>query len=268
MVAGGRHPPGTSRRTPLLPPASQRPPMQPPTPMRPSSAEHRPKVGSFASVALIIDSPRKRINALGQSLPPNLDPDGWPLRREPDDFKAAAEPIIRRSVVTGNLDRPRPNGRLSTVSRCLLVYSGYVRRVDAWRLALLVLSSRPRRWQSRSPVLPTRTGGGPSRLARSRGGARRITDRTYLPKDCKPGPHCRTEGPRWCRRNAPPFYAQSEICTINPPSHNGRACEGDSGGPLIAPGPTGAHPSRSASRSTFMQSVPPDVRPHSPKSGI
>lgn len=44
---------------------------------------------------------------------------------------------------------------------------------------------------------------------------------------------------RWCQRNAPPFYKRSEICTIDPPGYSTGACNGDSGGPLLAPAASG-----------------------------
>jgi trypsin len=41
----------------------------------------------------------------------------------------------------------------------------------------------------------------------------------------------------WCRRNAPPFYASSQLCVIDPPTEATGTCEGDSGGPLIVSAP-------------------------------
>jgi secreted trypsin-like serine protease len=45
--------------------------------------------------------------------------------------------------------------------------------------------------------------------------------------------------PSFCEHYAPPFFASSEVCTINPPNFATGACHGDSGGPLIATDPAG-----------------------------
>jgi secreted trypsin-like serine protease len=37
----------------------------------------------------------------------------------------------------------------------------------------------------------------------------------------------------WCEANAPPFYAQGQLCAIEPSGETTGTCEGDSGGPLI-----------------------------------
>jgi secreted trypsin-like serine protease len=50
------------------------------------------------------------------------------------------------------------------------------------------------------------------------------------------------QGARWCRRNAPPFYQRSEICAIDPPNYTTGACNGDSGGPLLAREAPGGEP--------------------------
>ncbi len=50
------------------------------------------------------------------------------------------------------------------------------------------------------------------------------------------------QGARWCRRNAPPFYRRSEICAIDPPDYTTGACNGDSGGPLLARETPGGEP--------------------------
>ncbi|MCW3019105.1 MAG: peptidase and chymotrypsin/Hap [Solirubrobacterales bacterium] len=42
------------------------------------------------------------------------------------------------------------------------------------------------------------------------------------------------QSPEWCAQNAPDFFEQGELCTIDPPSYSTGACHGDSGGPLLA----------------------------------
>lgn len=44
----------------------------------------------------------------------------------------------------------------------------------------------------------------------------------------------------WCTRKAPPFFASSELCTIDPPRYRTGGCSGDSGGPLLVAGVGGA----------------------------
>jgi hypothetical protein len=46
--------------------------------------------------------------------------------------------------------------------------------------------------------------------------------------------------PTYCSLNAYPFYRGYELCTINPPNDETSMCFGDSGGPLLALGPSGS----------------------------
>jgi secreted trypsin-like serine protease len=195
--------------------------------------------GSFASVALIIDSRGKRTDqCTGTVVAPSLILTAGHCAENPTS--GVVNQSSGYSVVTGTVDRAAPERQVSTAS-AVLVYPGYLRRVDAGDAALLVLSA-----PTTAPAITLATAANTDRRRAGTVGTiagwGKTNYRQNVPSERLQWAHTVVQGPRWCRRNAPPFYAQSEICTINTPSYTTGACEGDSGGPLLAPGPTGGAP--------------------------
>lgn len=141
-------------------------------------------------------------------------------------------------VLVGSVDVDSDEGQLVGVSS-LLPYEGFDRRVDAGDAALLVLSTpvnvapvalaTPAEEQSLSSgTTATMVGWGKTHFVQSV-----LTPRLQWS-------HTAVQSARWCRRDAPPFYPGSELCTVTPPTYANGLCSGDSGGPLLAPvGPGG-----------------------------
>jgi trypsin len=143
-------------------------------------------------------------------------------------------------VVTGAVDPMTPERPPSTVLG-VIVYPGLVRRIDDGDAALLVLST-----PTAAPAITLATA---SDMGRLQAGSPAVmagwgitSYEQKLPTERLRSAGTVMQGRKWCTRNAPPFYAQSEICTITPPSYATGACEGDSGGPLLAPAPAGGEP--------------------------
>jgi|HubBroStandDraft_6_1064221.scaffolds.fasta_scaffold164254_1 secreted trypsin-like serine protease len=134
-------------------------------------------------------------------------------------------------ILTGGVEE---NGerQISTVSG-VLPYEGYARKVDDSDAALLVLSTA-----TTAPAVRLATA---SHRVKLHGGTRATMVGWGETHYGQSGPTrvlnwagTVVQGNRWCKRNAPPFYGRSEICTIDPPSYATGACSGDSGGPLLA----------------------------------
>jgi secreted trypsin-like serine protease len=140
-------------------------------------------------------------------------------------------------VVTGTIDPLTAERQVSTVLG-VLVYPGLMRRVDDGDAALLVLSTpiaAPAITLAPAFGIGKLAGGSPATIAgwgRTSYLQRPLTETLQWADTVK-------QGRRWFRRNAPPYYAKSEICTITPPTYATGVCEGDSGGPLLARGPNG-----------------------------
>jgi trypsin len=116
----------------------------------------------------------------------------------------------------------------------VLVYERFSRRTDNGDAALLVLSTPT----SSPPIMLASAAedaavqaGVPATIAGwgiTRFNQRHLTETLRLADTV-------VQGPRWCARQAPPFFARSQICTIDPSGYVTGACHGDSGGPLLAP---------------------------------
>jgi trypsin len=140
-------------------------------------------------------------------------------------------------VVTGAVDPLQPGDLVSTVLG-VIVYPGLERKVDNGDVALLVLST-----PTSAPPIALASPQQAKRLAAGAsativGWGKTAFEQTTLTEQLQSASTV-VQARKWCRRNAPPFFARSEICTITPPSYATGVCQGDSGGPLLASGPSG-----------------------------
>lgn len=140
-------------------------------------------------------------------------------------------------VVTGAVDPLQRGEPVSTVLG-VIVYPGLERKVDNRDVALLVLST-----PTTAPPVTLASPEQAKRLAAGMpativGWGKTAYEQTSLTEQLQSAATV-VQARKWCRRNAPPFYARSEICTIAPPSFATGVCQGDSGGPLLASGPSG-----------------------------
>jgi secreted trypsin-like serine protease len=130
-------------------------------------------------------------------------------------------------------------GQVSAVAG-VIVDERFRRRVDAGDAALLVLAApiaAPPIKLATDPSASALQPGTPAMIA----GWGKTSYAQQVPTEGLRWVDTAVQAPRWCRRHAPPFFARSEICTIDPPTYSTGACNGDSGGPLLAAeGPEGA----------------------------
>lgn len=140
-------------------------------------------------------------------------------------------------VVIGAVEPLLPELPVSSVLG-VIVYPGFNRKTDDGDAALLVLSAPttalPVKLASASFAKHLADG----TSATIAGWGRTSYEQTSLTEHLQFATTA-VQGGKWCKGNAPPFYARSEICTISPPSYGTGACEGDSGGPLLVSGPSG-----------------------------
>ncbi|MGO9761641.1 MAG: S1 family peptidase [Solirubrobacteraceae bacterium] len=148
------------------------------------------------------------------------------------------------NVKTGVHDRPSGFAVLTfagagteserQVSRvtAVLVYEGFTRKNDDGDAALLVLSA-----PVSAPAV--KLAGSSDRGVPAAGTTGTIAGwgKTHF-RQSQPTDRLRSAGTvvqadSWCQHNAPPFFAQSELCAIDPPSYATGGCNGDSGGPLL-----------------------------------
>lgn len=136
------------------------------------------------------------------------------------------------SVLTGEATGAGVERQVSAVSGVIL-YSGMVRRVDDGDAALLALST-----PTTAPAITlagSTTGELPAGSKATFAGWGKTSYAQRSPTEQLQSASTVVQGDRWCKNNAPPFYARNEICTIDPPHDATGACSGDSGGPLLAP---------------------------------
>jgi secreted trypsin-like serine protease len=139
-------------------------------------------------------------------------------------------------VVTGAVDWMTGGRHVSKVVG-VIVYPRFVRRFDDGDAALLVLASpiaTPPVALATTPDPGLLSGGTAATMVGwgiTSFGQQAQTERLSLASTV-------VQGDRWCKRNAPPFYAKDELCTIAPPKYATGGCNGDSGGPLLVPGPS------------------------------
>jgi secreted trypsin-like serine protease len=140
-------------------------------------------------------------------------------------------------VVTGAVDPLQAGEPVSTVLGVIL-YPELERKVDNGDVALLVLST-----PTSAPPIALANPGQAKRLVAGTqativGWGKTAYEQSSLTEQLQSASTV-VQARKWCRRDAPPFFVRSEICTITPPSYASGVCQGDSGGPLIATGPGG-----------------------------
>jgi len=140
-------------------------------------------------------------------------------------------------VVTGAVDPLQPGEPVSRVLGVIL-YPGLESKVDKGDVALLVLST-----PTTAPPIALASAAEAKRLvagvpATIVGWGKTAYEQASLTEQLQSAATV-VQARKWCRRNAPPFYPRSEICTISPPNYATGVCQGDSGGPLLASGPSG-----------------------------
>jgi secreted trypsin-like serine protease len=194
------------------------------------------QVGAFPSLAYIVDFQGQfAYQCTGTVIAPSLILTAGHCAENMQTGVANSPSGYR--VVTGAIDPLLPGEPVSTVLG-VIVYPGLVRNVDEGDVALLVLSA-----PTTAPPIGLANTSTAKRLVAGAtativGWGKTAYDQTTLTEQLQSAATV-VQRRKWCRRNAPPFYPRSEICTITAPSYSTGVCEGDSGGPLLALGPSG-----------------------------
>ncbi len=194
------------------------------------------QTGAFPSLAYIVDFQGKvAYQCTGTVIAPSLVLTAGHCAENMQTGVANSPSGYR--VVMGAVDPLLPGEPVSTVLG-VIVYPGLMRKLDDGDAALLVLST-----PTVAPPIALATAAAVKRLAAGApativGWGKTSYNQTALTEQLQSAATV-VQRRKWCRRNAPPFYARSEICTITPPSYSTGVCEGDSGGPLLATGPSG-----------------------------
>jgi secreted trypsin-like serine protease len=212
-----------------------------------AAAHHRPRAraavvggaaaqpGAFASVAEVLDIRGEEIGeCTGTVVAPTLVLTAGHCAENMQTGvanKASGYRVMTGEVAEGG------QRQVSTVSG-VLVYEGFARSVDDRDAALLVLST-PTTAPAIKLAANSASGGLRAGLTATIAGWGKTTYRQSRPTGELHWAATVVQRGRWCRRNAPPFYEHSEICTIDPPGYATGACNGDSGGPLLAPEASG-----------------------------
>ncbi len=189
------------------------------------------RVGAFASVAEVIDlKGHESGQCTGTVVAPSLVLTAGHCAE--NIATGAVNAASGYRVLTEGVGATPAERQLSTVSG-VLVYEGFLRKVDAGDAALLVLST-----PTTAPAIRLASSDAYALRAGSSASIAGWGDTFYaqqLPTEALHWANTVVQGHRWCERNAPPFYASEELCTIDPPSYATGVCFGDSGGPLLAP---------------------------------
>jgi len=187
------------------------------------------QAGMFASVAEILDIRGREVGqCTGTVVAPNLVLTAGHCAENVKTGIANGSTGYR--ILTGGVEETSER-QISTVSG-VLPYEGYARKVDDSDAALLVLSTA-----TTAPAVRLATAANRAKLhAGSRATIVGWGETHYGqsgPTRALNWASTVVQSNHWCKRNAPPFYGRSEICTIDPPSYATGACSGDSGGPLL-----------------------------------
>jgi secreted trypsin-like serine protease len=186
--------------------------------------------GAFASVAEIVDLKGHEIGeCTGTVVAPSLVLTAGHCAENIQTGTVDAASGYR--VLTEGAGATAAERQVSTVSG-VLVYEGFLRKVDAGDAALLVLST-----PTKAPSIRLASADASALRAGSSATITGWGDTFYgqrAPTEALQSAGTVLQSERWCKRNAPPFYASEELCAIDPPSYATCVCFGDSGGPLLS----------------------------------